>query len=101
MPTLIRIATTGEVPADQGLTVKIDREEIAVFRMDGGYYACSARCPHAGGPLGEGFIDGTSVTCPWHGWSFELNCVGEPPRDGVERYKIIREGDELFVEIPD
>lgn len=101
MPTRIRIANVSEVPANQGLTVKLDREEIAVFRIDGEYYACSSRCPHAGGPLGDGFIDGTTVTCPWHGWSFELNCHDNPPRDGVERYKIICEGEELFVELPD
>lgn len=90
-----------DMPADQGLVVRCGGEDIAIFEIDGQYYGCSARCPHAGGPLNQGFLDGTTVSCPWHGWAFELNCPGNPPRDGVERYRVLREGDELYVELPD
>ena len=101
MPQRVRVAAAADIPDDSGLAVKCGKEEIAVFRIEGAYYACSARCPHAGGPLADGFLDGTSVSCPWHGWAFELNCVGAAPRDGVERYKVIAEGEDLFVEFSD
>lgn len=101
MPQRVRAAAIGAIPDDQGLAVKCEGHEIAIFKMEGGYFACSARCPHAGGPLSEGFIDGTSVTCPWHGWSFELNCPGNAPRDGVDRYPVTLEGGFLYVELPD
>ncbi len=101
MPKRVRAASVAEVPVDEGLVVTCGGEEIAIFNVDGAFFGCSARCPHAGGPLAEGFLDGTTVTCPWHGWSFELNCHGNAPRDGVIRYRVVAEGNDLFVELPD
>ncbi len=45
---------------------------IAVANVGGTYYACSNTCAHAGGPLGEGSLDGSVVTCPYHGWQYDL-----------------------------
>ena len=45
---------------------------ICVANVDGTYHAVSNTCPHADGPLGEGSLDGGKVTCPYHGWSFDL-----------------------------
>ncbi len=101
MANRVHIGLAASVPDDQGLVVTCGGEEVAIFCIDGSYYGCSARCPHAGGPLNQGFLDGTTVSCPWHGWAFELDCVGKAPRDGVERYRVVREGDDLFVELPD
>jgi len=98
MAERVRVASVAEIPVDRGHTVHFDGEDVAIFSIEGAYFACSARCPHAGGPLAEGFLDGTSVVCPWHGWSFELNCVDNAPRDGVERYRVSREGDDLYLE---
>lgn len=99
MSKRVRVAAASDVPADEGLLVTCEGEAVAVFHVDGAYYGCSARCPHAGGPLHQGFLDGTTVSCPWHGWSFELNCLGNAPRDGVERYRVVRDGDDLYIEL--
>ena len=101
MPKRVYAAPVSAVPEDEGLLVSCGGEDIAIFSIDGQHFGCSARCPHAGGPLHQGFLDGTSVSCPWHGWAFELNCLGNAPRDGVERYRVVREGDDLFVELPE
>lgn len=45
---------------------------IAVANADGTFHACTNSCPHAGGPLGEGTLEGGELTCPYHGWSFDL-----------------------------
>lgn len=45
---------------------------IAIANVDGTFYATSNSCPHAGGPLGEGGLDGCVVTCPYHGWKFDV-----------------------------
>ncbi len=45
---------------------------IAVANAAGTFYACTNVCPHAGGPLGEGTLEGATLTCPYHGWSFDL-----------------------------
>lgn len=45
---------------------------IAVVRTDDAVYAVDGVCPHAGGPLGEGRLEGCVLTCPWHGWQFDI-----------------------------
>jgi len=45
---------------------------IALFNLDGQIHALDNTCPHAGGPLGEGTIEGEHITCPWHGWKFHI-----------------------------
>ncbi|MBI2423096.1 MAG: Rieske (2Fe-2S) protein [Candidatus Hydrogenedentes bacterium] len=85
---------------NSGIHVVCDGKEIALFKMEGRYFACSNRCPHAGARLSEGFLSGTVVTCPWHGWSFDMNPGETPPRDGVLRYEVIEENGELKVVLP-
>ena len=45
---------------------------IALFNVDGTFYALDGVCPHQGGPLGQGTLEGCIVTCPWHGWQFDV-----------------------------
>jgi nitrite reductase (NADH) small subunit len=45
---------------------------VALFNVDGNFYALDGVCPHQGGPLGKGKITGCVVTCPWHGWQFDV-----------------------------
>lgn len=52
--------------------VVVGNREIALFNVDGQIYALDNVCPHSGGPLNEGWTDGTTVTCPWHAWSFRM-----------------------------
>ena len=46
---------------------------IALFNVDGQFHALDGVCPHQGGPLGQGELCGTIVTCPWHGWQFDVS----------------------------
>ncbi len=66
------VATLDEVPAGAAKTVVLGEREIALFNVDGTIYAIDNICPHQGGPLADGWLDGTVVTCPWHAWCFEL-----------------------------
>ena len=52
--------------------VEVDGAAIAVFNVDGQYHATEDHCLHAGGPLHEGTLEGAVVTCPWHGWQFDV-----------------------------
>ena len=45
---------------------------IALFRIESGFYAIENRCPHRGGSLGDGMIDGNEISCPWHKWKFDI-----------------------------
>jgi NAD(P)H-dependent nitrite reductase small subunit len=68
----VTVARVGEIAPGTGKTVLIERREVALFNAGGRYYALDNTCPHQGGPLADGWIEGTTVTCPWHAWCFSM-----------------------------
>jgi nitrite reductase/ring-hydroxylating ferredoxin subunit len=101
MPEFVKVAETKDVPPGESLVVTFAGERVAIFNIDGRFYAISEMCPHAGGPLSEGYVSGTSVMCPWHGWTFDL-CPSNPDiNDGVTRYKVSVEGNDILLESPE
>lgn len=72
MPDFKKIATIADIPVGEAKAYVVGDREIAVFNVAGAFYAIENSCPHQGGPLAEGFIDGNVVTCPWHAWCFDV-----------------------------
>ncbi|MFO0701036.1 MAG: Rieske (2Fe-2S) protein [Nitrospira sp.] len=72
MGEYITVAAVSDIPPGTGRTVEIAGVWVALFNVDGTFYAIDNACPHAGGPLGEGKLRGTDVECPWHGWKFNV-----------------------------
>ena len=72
MAKLLEIAKTKDVPPGQAAAFTIEGQKIARFNVEGTYYAIGDTCTHRGGPLSEGDVQGTRVTCPWHGADFDL-----------------------------
>ncbi len=70
------VARVADVAPGTGKAVVVGDREIALFNVDGTFYALDNTCPHQGGPLAEGWVDGTTVTCPWHAWTFKLDDGG-------------------------
>ncbi len=68
----IRVADCTSVPPGKARAFNVGRYEIALFNVDGNYYALENACPHQGGPIAEGWIENLTVTCPWHAWCFDL-----------------------------
>ena len=70
--------------------------DVAVFNVAGGFWATQAKCTHRQGPLNEGTLDGSTVTCPWHGSRFDV-CTGAvlrgPAEASLKTYRVIVEGD--------
>jgi nitrite reductase/ring-hydroxylating ferredoxin subunit len=66
MSTFVRACAVSEVEAGTGKTVTVDGKELALFNIAGAFHAIDNTCPHRGGPLGEGELEGCIVTCPWH-----------------------------------
>jgi nitrite reductase/ring-hydroxylating ferredoxin subunit len=60
------------VPPGKARAFNVGRYEIALFNVDGTYYALENACPHQGGPIAEGWVENLTVTCPWHAWCFDL-----------------------------
>ncbi len=103
MGETIKVAKTGEVPEGGGIAVEAAGRTIALFCVEGKYYAIDDTCTHRGGPLSEGEVEGTQVTCPWHGASFELTSgavLGPPAPSGVACYKVEVKGEDIQIELP-
>jgi nitrite reductase/ring-hydroxylating ferredoxin subunit len=72
MPSYRPVCRADEVAPGEGRLVEIDGKLIALFNADGTFHAIEDTCLHAGGPLHEGRLHGTTVTCPWHEWRFDV-----------------------------
>lgn len=55
---------------------------MALFNVGGGFFALNWVCPHMGGPLGAGVLDGYTIRCPWHGWTFDIRTGAADHRGG-------------------
>lgn len=73
MNEFVTVAQVHDIPPGTGRTVDVRGVWIALFNVDGTFYAIDNACPHAGGPLGEGKLNGTIIECPWHGWKFNVD----------------------------
>lgn len=102
MAKRIKVAETKDLPAGKAAAFDVEGKRIAVFNVDGTYYAIDDTCPHADGPLCEGEVQGDKVACPWHGAEFSLK-TGEvlcpPAFEGVTPYKVVVEGEDIKVEV--
>lgn len=92
VPTEAREFRVSDVPPGGALLVG----NVAVFSVDGRYCATQANCTHRGGPLNEGVLAGSTVTCPWHGAQFDV-CTGAvlrgPARETLKTYRVDVDGD--------
>ncbi|GAC1582340.1 MAG: nitrite reductase small subunit NirD [Candidatus Elarobacter sp.] len=95
----VTVARIADVAPGTGKTVVVGEREIALFNIDGMFYALDNTCPHQGGPLAEGWIEGSQVTCPWHAWTFKLTdgtmTLGDFAR--VDAFDVRLDGDEIAV----
>lgn len=103
MGTFHKVAEVSELAPGTGKEVDVSGQQIALFNIDGTYYAIGNACTHRGGSLSEGKVEGTRVTCPLHGAEFEVttgkNLTPPAPRE-VPSYKVRIEGNQVQVELP-
>lgn len=100
MAQFVRVAKTEEVAPGQGKLITIENRRIALFNVEGTYYAIDDACPHVGGPLSEGLVEGDVVTCPWHGSKFKISTgdvLRPPARRGVLSYPVRVEGSDIEI----
>ncbi|MFQ5890939.1 MAG: Rieske (2Fe-2S) protein [Gemmatimonadota bacterium] len=98
MGELIKVATLSDIPLGTCIQVDAGDRVVAVFNVDGTIYAIGGTCTHKGGPLGEGELDGTVVTCPWHGAQFDVTTgqvVGPPAALSEPVYEVVIEGEDI------
>jgi 3-phenylpropionate/trans-cinnamate dioxygenase ferredoxin component len=101
MGEFVKVASAGAIPVGSGVTVEVGAKVIAVFNCNGTLYAIDDTCPHQGGPLGEGELEGHVVTCPWHEWRYDVRSGVNVDDEAckVTSYSVRVEGDDVLVEI--
>jgi nitrite reductase (NADH) small subunit len=99
---LISVASAGDIPVGEGRVVDAAGKTLALFNVGGAYYAIDNGCPHRGGPLGEGDVDGTLVACPWHGWRWDVTSGANVnnPAVRVACFPVKVDGDQILVDLP-
>ena len=102
MSRFVKLATLDELPAGAMKEAEIDGRIIGLFNVDGVISAMDGLCPHQGGPLAEGELEGAKVTCPWHGWRFDVRTgrTSVGPKIVQAIYPVKIEGTDVLVEIP-
>lgn len=97
----VTVARVGEIPEGGRKLVRIEDQELAVFRIDGQYYAMDDVCTHDGGPVAEGVLEGDVIECPRHGARFNVRtgaALSLPAVSPVPVYRVRVEGDDIQVE---
>jgi nitrite reductase (NADH) small subunit len=98
----VLLGSAADVPLGTAREFVANGRVLAVFATDAGYVALDGLCAHAGGPLAKGKVQGGVVTCPWHGWQYELATGRHCLSAGVcqERFEVVVENDQLVVMMP-
>lgn len=100
MGEFMRAAARGEIAPGDAKAVELDGRRIAIFNLDGNFYAIDDVCPHRGASLSRGAIlDGGIVSCPLHNWEFDIRTGDMHSAPGVESFAVKIEGDEIWVKV--
>lgn len=99
MTEFVRVADAAAVLPGKTCPVMVGRYEVALFNVGGTIYALENSCPHQGGPLADGFLEGTLITCPWHAWCFDVRSGKMTLGDFavVPRFEVRVENGSIFV----
>ena len=97
----VRVAAAEDVPTGQGRVVEAEGKDLALFNVDGAFYAIDNACIHRGGPLGEGDLEGRIVLCPWHAWRWDVTTGANANNPAVKMacYPVVVEDGDVFVEL--
>lgn len=103
MSDFVTVGKVGDFVDGAGKMVVVGERHVAVFRLGESLHALDNTCLHRGGPLCDGIIRGGVVTCPWHGWSFDIRtgAMVQDPGTGVSSHEIRVTGDEVAVRLTD
>lgn len=99
--TFAKVCKTGDIVDGAKKRVLANGTKIALFRIEGKFYATADDCNHRGGPLSEGSLQGSIVTCPWHGAKFDVTNgepKGPPAKTALKTFPVRVQGDDVEVD---
>jgi nitrite reductase/ring-hydroxylating ferredoxin subunit len=99
MDEFVKVTTIDALPPGRGFTAKVNDKYVAVFNVDGTFHAIDGVCPHMGGLLGNGTLEGCVVKCPEHGIRFDVTTGGPPGGRGLsaKTFEVKIEGNDVMV----
>jgi len=98
----VRIGSLAKFPPGSLMQAEVGEDTYAICNAGGEIHALEGICPHAGGPLGQGALHGTTLVCPWHAWEYDC-LTGESDVDETIRlakFPVKVEGDDIFIDVP-
>ena len=103
MADYVVVGSVADFTPGQAKMVVVGGRHVALFRLGEEFHALDNMCLHRGGPLCEGPIAGDVVTCPWHGWSYEIRTgtMVQDPRVGVSCHEVRIDGERVSVRLTD
>ncbi len=101
MADFVKVASSNEISQGECKVALVDDKSIALYNVGGKFYATDNTCLHRGGPLGEGSLKGAIVTCPLHGWQYDVTNGSNAmnPSISVATYAVKVEGDSIMVKL--
>ena len=101
MSEFVKAIEASALAPGQATELTVGGKAVALFNVNGTFYATSNTCVHRGGPLGQGFLEGQNVTCPWHSWQYDVT-TGENvvnPEMKVASYPVKVEDGQVLVKV--
>jgi cell fate regulator YaaT (PSP1 superfamily)/nitrite reductase/ring-hydroxylating ferredoxin subunit len=100
-PQFVRVCSITDLPMNSGREFEVKGILVAFFNVDGTVHAVQSDCPHQGGPLADGTLEGTTVTCPWHQWKFDVATGAALSVSGstLKRFEVRIEGYDVLVKL--
>jgi nitrite reductase (NADH) small subunit len=97
----VRATAVSEIPPGKIREVTVAGKALAVANVAGEFHAIDNTCLHRGGPLGDGPMEGKIVTCPWHGWQYDVTTgkTCQNPSVAVKMYSVEVRGEDVFVDV--
>lgn len=102
MSEWVRLCAASEAPKPGDVAeAEAKGVQVCLANVDGRLSALGNICPHRGGPLGQGWLEGEAVVCPWHSWSFDTRTGRALPPDSgeVDAFPLKVEGDEVWIDL--
>jgi nitrite reductase (NADH) small subunit len=98
----VKVVSLDELPPGELIEVELNKKLYAICNVAGEIRVIHGICPHHGGPLGQGALEGSLITCPWHAWQFDT-ATGVCPMNGelrVPTYPVRVEAGQILVDLP-
>lgn len=99
---LVKVGSLAALPPGRVMEAEVGPNTVVICNAGGDLFAYDGICPHAGGPLGQGNLEGNILICPWHAWEYDCRTGVNDYDENVKLtpYPVKTEGDDILVDLP-